>query len=159
MPCVEHAPEQHVPIVSTTMTSSWRPLIQGPSWQSFEQFRVSGTSALESIAPCMVATLYGKTGCFRILRDEDFQAILGLASDVHRIKDGVTFILKAARLAVKHKDDEHMQLLMSSVSLLSESTVLPEREGHGGYEISLEEAANNMDDDIIPASKTPRPKL
>jgi hypothetical protein len=149
------------PVSSTVSATIWRPLVQGPYWASFEQFRTAGTTALEGIRPGMVAMLNSRSAPFRILRDEDFQRLLGLAAEVHRIKTGVRIVMMAAEVYAKHKDEESIQLLMTSLSMLSESRVLPEREGHGPFTISTEEAVQHaeVEEDIVPAAKTPRPKL
>ena len=144
---------------SSGTASTWAPeLTQGPYWGSFEQFRTSGSTCLEGIRPGMVATLNGKSATFRILRDEDFQKLLGLASDVHRIKNGVRFVIKAAKIVAKHRDQESIELLIQSVSMLGESPVLPERVGHEQFQISPAEIAENAEDDFdVNAVKIPRP--
>jgi len=139
--------------------SAWSPsLAPGPYWNSFEQFRIGGTTALESINIGSVATLRSKTTCFRILRDEDFQRVIGLASEVHRLKQGITFVVQAARVVAKHKDQESIELLIRSVSMLGESPVLPEREGHDQFEITKKEILENSGDDFdVKTANIPRP--
>jgi hypothetical protein len=147
------------PLNSQFSSATWTPLVLGPYWPSFEQLRVGGSTAIEGIKPGTVGTLSGKSGTFRILHDEDFQRLVGLAAEVHRIKNGVTFVIQAAKVVAKHKDEESIELLISSVRMLNESRVLPEREGHDSFVISREEAAENAEDDIISASDIPRPEL
>jgi hypothetical protein len=132
-------------------------LTQGPYWASFEQFRTSGSTSLEGIRAGMVATLNSKSATYRILRDDDFQKLLGLASEVHRIKNGITFVVKAAKIVAKHKDQESIELLIQSVSMLGESRVLPERDGHDQFQITAEEIAENADDDFDVNAAIPRP--
>ena len=152
-----------VPIISnTTVVSNWFPaLVPGPEWRSFEQFRVAGSSALEGITVGSVATLQVKSRTFRILRDDDFQRIVGLASEVHRLKQGITFVVTAARVVAKYPNDpDSIQLLYRSASLLSESSMLPEREGHDIFHITPEEAEEHKEEGFnIPASEIPRPQL
>jgi hypothetical protein len=152
-----------VPIISnTTAVSNWFPaLVPGPEWRSFEQFRVAGSSALEGITVGSVATLQVKSRTFRILRDDDFQRIVGLASEVHRLKQGITFVVTAARVVAKYPNDpDSIQLLYRSASLLSESSMLPEREGHDIFHITPEEAEEHKEEGFnIPASEIPRPQL
>jgi hypothetical protein len=151
------------PIISaTTAVSNWSPtLVPGPEWRSFEQFRVAGGSALEGITIGTVATLHVKSKVFRILRDDDFQRVVGLASEVHRLKQGITFVVKAAKVVAKHPNDhESIELLYQSASLLSESSLLPEREGHDIFQITPKEAEEYSEEDLnIRASEVPRPKL
>ena len=151
----------HQPLSPDITISSWAPtnLSPGPYWTSFEQFRTSGVSALESIKPSQVATLSGKSGVYRILRDTDFQRLVGLASDVHRIKGGITVVMQAAKVFAKHKDQESVELLIKSVSMLTESNILPEKQGHDAFEITPEEVANNGEDLNLTAASIPRPKL
>jgi hypothetical protein len=146
---------------NTTSISQWAPasLTPGPYFASFEQFRTTGISALESINPTQVATLAGRSAVYRILRDTDFQRLLGLATDVHRIKGGMTVVIQAARVAAKHKDEESLELLVRSVSMLTGSSILPEKQGHDAFEITPEEAAENSDDLAMTELDIPRPKL
>ncbi len=122
--------------------------VAGPVWTSYEQFRRTGASNLESIPQQGVATLRTKTGTFRILRDDDFQKMLGLASNIHRIQKGLRIVMQAARVAVQHPDQEHLQLLMHSASMIAESPVLPERAGHETFELTPEEIANQSPEDV-----------
>ncbi len=135
-------------------------LLSGPTWNSFEQFRVKGGGALEEIPRRGVATLRSKAGAFRILHDEDFQAILGLASEVHRLKGGVKLIISAAQIYSRFRDDAHRELLLEAVSLLAGSPVLPERVGHAEFAITPEEEAEAAADDFdLNTTQIPRPVL
>jgi len=118
-------------------------LVPGPQWPSFEKFRLAGGTGLDSIKPGTVATLWNKSRQFRILRDEDFQRLVGIASEVHRLKTGVTIVLQAARLVARHKDEESVNLLIDYASTLGASMVLPERDGHGQFELEPEDLANS----------------
>lgn len=143
-----------MPIVSST----WAPTLQqGPFWHSFEQLRVKGSTALDSLKPGQVGTLSLKSGLVRLLREDDFQKLLGLASEVHRIKTGVTIIVSAAKVVQTHRDEESVQLLIKSVSLLGESSILPEHKGHDRFEITPEEAAGEVDE--VDLTSIPRPEL
>jgi hypothetical protein len=153
------APERPSWSTSSRTVSGWTPILtQGPYWASFEQFRTAGSTSLESIRPGMVATLNSKSATFRILRDDDFQKLLGLAAEVHRIRNGITFVAKAAKIVAKHKDRESIELLIQSVAMLGESRVLPEREGHDRFEMTAEEIAENAEDDFdASVADIPRP--
>jgi hypothetical protein len=146
---------------STAALSNWSPtLVAGPYWPSFEQLRTGGTAALEGINLGSVGTLRTKSSVFRIMRDDDFQKLLGLASEVHRLKAGITFVVQAAKVVAKHKDQESIELFFQSVSMLSESRVLPQRDGHDQFVITPEEAAQNTEQGYEPkAADIPRPKL
>ena len=71
----------------------------------------------------------------------------------------MTVVLQAAKVVAKHKDEESVQLLVKSVSLLTESTILPEKQGHDLFEITPEEAADHTEDLDIKGLDIPRPKL
>jgi hypothetical protein len=143
--------------IGSTVSSGWSLALKpGPYWGSFEQFRTSGSTTLETIHPNSVGTLSTKTGSYRILRDRDFQRLVGLAAEVHRIKAGVTFVMQAAKVVQKHKDEDTIELLIKSVAMLGESRALPEREGHDRFEITPEEAAENAEDSDL---TIPRPAL
>jgi len=135
-------------------------LVAGPVWSSFEQFRKGGSSALEEIPEHGVGTLRGKTGTFRVMREDDFQRMLGLATDIHRLRQGLRFVLQAAQVVAKHPDDEHVQLLIESASLVAGSPVLPERDGHEGFALTREEEAQEAADEFdLKTAEIPRPKL
>ncbi len=138
----------------------WAPaLTPGPYWSSFEQFRTAGSGAIDSIRPGTVGTLNGKTAAIRLLRDEDFQRLLGLASEVHRLKSGVGFLLQAARVVAKHQDKESIEMLISCASMLGDAAVLPERPGHGTFELTAEDLANTPDAGEIDVDNIPRPSI
>jgi hypothetical protein len=107
----------------------------------------------------MVATLSGRTAAFRLLRDDDFQRLCGVASEVHRLKSGVAFLIQAARVVARHQDKESIEMLVRSASMLSESKVLPERDGHGGFELTAEERADSPDAGDIDVDNIPRPSI
>jgi len=92
------------------------------------------------------------------MRDDDFQKLLGLASEVHRIKNGIIFVVQAAKIVAKHKDRESIELLIRSVSMLGESPLLPERDGHDQFEITAKEIADNTEDGFdLNTANIPRP--
>ena len=127
----------------------------GPAWLSFEQFRIGGAAALSEIAPSQVGTLSSKTGVFRVVRDDDFQRLLGLATEVHRLRSGVRVVMRAARVVLKHNDRESIELLVESAASLADSCIPPERKGHAPFEITEEERAEN--NESLDQSAIPRP--
>ncbi len=65
---------------------------------------------------------------------------------------------KRRRIVAKHKDQESLELLFRSVSMLGEFPVLPEREGHEQFQITEEESRDNAEDGIdVNAVNVPRP--
>ena len=88
-------------------------LLPGPEWASFEQFRIAGSPGLEALPPGQVGTLRAKAGTFRLLRDQDFQHLVGLASEANRLKVGLGTILRAVKVVRDHPESE------SAVDLLA----------------------------------------
>jgi hypothetical protein len=131
----------------------------GPTWKSFEDFRKSGTAALQSVPQRGIATLRTKAGTFRILHDADFQRLLGLASDIYRMQNGLRIVIKVAKITVKHPDKEHIDLLLQSASMLTECPVLPERTGHEEFQLSPEEEAEHSSDDLDLDKDIQRPEF
>jgi hypothetical protein len=74
----------------------------GPVWASFEQFRMAGPSGPESVGGGQVGTLRTKGGLFRLIRDEDFQLLVGLASEAKRLQGGLTTMVHAAKVIRDH---------------------------------------------------------
>jgi hypothetical protein len=149
-------------ISGTVSVSNWCPdLIPGPEWRSFEQFRTAGPAALEMISPGSVGILRVKGTTFNILGSVDFQKLVGLASEVHRLKEGITLILTAAKLVHKYPNDpDQMEMLYKSASLLRESSMLPERIGHDEFHITEDECKEHgQEDNPIRASEILRPTL
>ena len=121
---------------------------------------MGGNTALDGIVAGSVATLHSRSGTFRIVRDDDFQKLLGLASEVHRLKQGLTFVVGAAKVVAKHKDLESVELLIQSVAMLGESRVLPQREGHNELSMTPEEVRESGADDFdVDTLQIPRPVL
>jgi hypothetical protein len=75
-----------------------------------------------------VATLQTKTGQYRILEEQDFQKLLGLARDVERLRGGLRVVLTATRAVQQHRDDATLATLIEVVSLLGDAPVLPTRQ-------------------------------
>jgi hypothetical protein len=148
-------------MMSTSLSpSTTLALVPGPVWNSFEQFRKGGNTALEEIPVHGVATLVGRGTTYRVLRDADFQHLVGLAADIHRLQQGLNVIIRAAQVVAKHPDQEHVQLLIHSAALFAGSPVLPTREGHDAFHITPEEVeAQSSDDFDLTAAAIPRPRL
>jgi hypothetical protein len=147
--------------MSTTLTRpSALSLVPGPVWGSFEQFRKGGSTSLEEIPEHGVGTLVGKGVTYRILRETDFQNLLGLAADVHRVQQGLKIIIQAAKVVAKHPDDEHVQLLLHSAALFAGFPILPTREGHDAFELTQEEVEAQASDDFnLENAEIPRPRF
>lgn len=143
-----------------TLSAFPQTLIAGPVWTSFEQFRKAGTGVLEGIPEHGVATLRSKAGTFRILRDSDFQRLVGLASEICRLQQGVKIVVQAAKVFVKNPDQDHCELLIRSASMIAESPGLPQRSGHeSALQLTREEMAEESSDNFdLATADIPRPK-
>lgn len=149
-------------ITSTVSVSDWcLNLTLGPEWRSFEQFRVGGPTALDQIGPAAVGVLHVKGNSYNILRGEDFQKLLGLAAEVHRLKQGVELVVTAAKMVGKYpKDPTGIEMLYKAASVLRESSMLPVKDGHDAFQITEEECKEHGEDgEELKASDIPRPIL
>lgn len=146
---------------TTTLTRpSSLALVPGPTWSSFEQFRKGGSASLEEIPEHGVGTLVGRGVTYRILREADFQNLIGLATDVHRLQQGLNVIIQAAKVVAKYPDHEHVQLLVHSAALFAGSPVLPTRDGHDAFQLTQEEVdAQASDDFTLENTEIPRPRF
>lgn len=102
-------------------------LVQGPHWTSFEKLRVQGAGALSQIRPGTVGSLTSKGCQFRVLCEDDFQFLYGLARDVDRVHQGLRVVLAAVRTVQKHPDQTSVDTLIETALLLGDSPVLPTR--------------------------------
>lgn len=153
------------PVKSTTQFSgnfgaagSTHGLIVGPIWNSFEDFRTAGNGGLEKIPLCGVAVLNCKAGSFRIIRDADFQRLVGVASEVIRLQGGLKVMVHAARIAVKHPDEDHLKMLLESARLVAECPELPQRVGHEPLRLTPQELSEESASDFdAKTAEIPRP--
>lgn len=122
-------------------------LRSGSTWSSFEKFRTEGAKALEPIKDGVVAILQTKTGQYRIIEERDFQKMYGLARDVERLRGGARVVLSAARACAKHPDEDTMNVLLESVTLLGSLPELPTRESF--KPLILESDEIDEDDEVI----------
>lgn len=104
-------------------------LRSGRTWSSFEQLRTEGASSLEPIKNGTIATLHTKTGQYRILEEHDFQNLLGLATDVARLRKGLRLVLQSVRVVQKHRDEDSLNMLVEAVTMVGSLPGLPTHEG------------------------------
>ena len=119
----------------------------GNHWPSFEKFRTEGAKALESIKEGTVGTLTTKTGQYRIIEEQDFQKMYGLARDVERLRGGLRLITVAVRAAQKHPDSANLEVLAEAVAQLGELPPLPIRDRF--EPLKPENLAIDKDDEAI----------
>jgi hypothetical protein len=94
-------------------TSSALALVPGPTWSSFEKFRKGGNTTFEEIPEQGVGTLVGKGVTYRVLRDVDFQHLVGLAAD-DLSPDSSTTWVTADRMKRARMDDQAPCLILSA---------------------------------------------
>jgi hypothetical protein len=122
----------------------------GPVWTSFDKFKTEGVGALDKITGGAVATISSKDGQFRILREEDFQSLLGLASEVRRLSDGMQAILATITLVRKHPDHESVEALRQVVVAFGMPPLFSAQEAVTGLSIQAAAQDNDtLDDDAI----------
>lgn len=102
-------------------------LASGPVWTSWEKFRVQGQDGLAQVGQGTVGTLMTRNGQYRILPEQDFQRLLGLARDVERIQSGLRVIVAAVRAVQRHRDETTVETLVEAVTLLGDTPLLPTR--------------------------------
>ncbi|GAB4458620.1 MAG: hypothetical protein OHK0029_20110 [Armatimonadaceae bacterium] len=99
----------------------------GPHWTSFEKFRVQGREGLLGIQPGSVGTLSTPDGTYRILREDDFQHLLGLAREADRIRGGIRMIRRVATFMQEQDNSRSGRLLLELTEELGEIPALPTR--------------------------------
>ena len=122
-------------------------LQQAVTWSSFDKFKLDGATALERVQNGGVGSLTTKTGQYRILTESDYQSLLGLASEVRRIKGGLNAIIATATVAHRHRDAETLEALMQVVIAVGGLPRLPTND-HSDR-LDLEITALDTDDDAI----------
>lgn len=107
-------------------------------WRSPEQFRKNLGENLRLIERGHVGTLMTKDNkTIRLLTDEDFQALYGLAKEVDRLRDGIDLIIAAAVSVQKTQDESAVVVLTKAALALGRSPVLPTR--HPSKDFNLDD--------------------
>ena len=120
----------------------------GPEWASFEQFRTRGSAALDGVGSGSVGGLRSKAGVFRILSDQDFQSLVGLASEVERLKSGLTTLLHAIQVVRENPASSSAMDLLQHVAMQYVGTpLLAVRRGH--EPAVLDDGPVPEDDEVI----------
>ncbi|MBZ9750742.1 hypothetical protein K7W42_07695 [Deinococcus sp. HMF7604] len=99
----------------------------GPFWQRFEDLRVGAAQQLSQLSKGVVGTLVLKRQQYRILREDDFQELQGLAADVHRVSDGVELLIRAAIVWKENDTENTRELLAIAIEQMASSPALPRR--------------------------------
>lgn len=113
----------------------------GPVWDSVEDLLQGGEGSLKGVASGVVASLRSPVGRFRLLSEDDFQALYGVARDVRRVAAELDAVRQAARDGV---DADTVQGLVATLVELADGLgALPVRTGHESLEpegLDLDEA-------------------
>lgn len=123
-------------------------LNSGPTWNSFDQFRKGGVQTLAPLSSGVVGTLRTGNAQYKILLDSDFQVLLGLATEVDRLKKGMRVVLSAAKVVERHHDDLSIESLMAAVSMIIDGPELPTRNGWDSSELADPEIEMDSDDEV-----------
>ncbi|MEM8642720.1 MAG: hypothetical protein AAGG51_28460 [Cyanobacteria bacterium P01_G01_bin.54] len=142
--------------VSDRSPQQMPPLSVGVHWRSFEQFRQQGAKALSDVKQGTTATLHTKTGQYRVIEEQDFQALYGLARDVDRLRGGMRVVMLAARLAQKHPEQDAIELLTTVAAMLGEMPELPTRSEFESIELDASEL-DEADEVLLDPSEIERP--
>ena len=134
-------------VPSRTAPKSATHLMPGPEWASFEQFRTRGSSALDLVGGGRVGTLRTKADVFRILSDQDFQSLVGLASEVERLKSGLTTIVHAIKVVRENPASPSALELLLHVATQYAGT--PELPGRRRHQAPVSEAGPVPEDDEV----------
>lgn len=121
----------------------------GPVWQSFESLRTGAATKLTQLTKGIVGTVIVRDRQYRILREDDFQELHGLAVDVQRIGDGVEVLIHAAAVWEERDDENSRQLLAIAIRQIANSPSLPRRRAADVLKLDLtdrEEMSGDEDD-------------
>ena len=136
------------PVAPLNRPPAFPKLKPGPDWPSFEQFRTGGSSCLDDVHKGRIGTLRTKGGVFRIVDDDDFQSLLGLASEVERLRNGLSTMVHAAKVIREHPDSPSaIDLLIHVANQYSGVPVFPVRGGNESVVPETSEAP--ADDEVI----------
>lgn len=96
-------------------------------WTSAEQFRKGLLDNVQSIQRGKVGTLTMKNKTIRMLSEEDFQELYGMAQEIDRLRDGIEIILAAAVTVQETRTDSAVITLTKAALALGRVPVLPTR--------------------------------
>ena len=119
------------------------------NFQSFEDFRKAGAKALFPVKDGAIATLKTSTGDYRVMSEEDFQNLYGLACDVARLKGGLNVVLTAARAVQKHNDPETVDVLIQTLKMMGNLPALPTRKDFDYPQPEESDSEIEADDEMI----------
>jgi hypothetical protein len=123
----------------------------GRVWKSFEQFRIGGQSELAELEAGEMGQLITRKGSFRVMREDDFQQMYGLARDVERLQNGLRMVEAAVRSVRKHRDEETIEVLIQAVTLVDFPT-LPTRDQFETFQPEGLEIDSDDDVELDPAA-------
>lgn len=126
-------------------------LIPGPQWSSLEALLDADEAALAAVRAGAVASLTTQTGTYKLLAEDDFQALLGQAQDVRRLSTVVDEIATAAQAASEHPGEDSLQELLALVSAVKDASVLAVQHGPGalvGEHLDCEDAEGVIADPV-----------
>lgn len=122
-------------------------LVSGPRWSSLEEMIAAGEEAVSSLNRGAVGGLTTDSGTYRVLAEDDFQTLLGLAQDVSRLSTAVNDLVAAAQVASEQQDDDSLRELIAAASQVRDVPALALRQGHAA--LVHEHMQFNDDDGLI----------
>lgn len=119
------------------------------NWKSFEDFRKAGAKALEPVKEGAIATLKTGTGDYRVMSEQDFQNLYGLACDVARLQGGLSVVLTAARAVQKHNDPETIQVLIQTIKMMGNLSAFPKSEDSDSPQTDPSDSEIEQEEEMI----------
>lgn len=127
-------------------------------WRSPEQFRKNLGDNLRSIDRGYVGTLLTKENkTIRLLTDEDFQELYGLAREIDRLRDGIEVIIAAAVSVQENQNESAIRVLTKAALTLGRTPVLPTRNPSKDFSLDIVQSEEIDTDDSFDFDDIKRP--
>lgn len=118
----------------------------GPVWERFEDMRVGASEKLRLVCDGSVGILRIKRRQYRLMSEDDYQTLYGMASELERLQKDFDLIFQAANVVVENDTEASRKLLTMTAMRISESVSIKSIDGSMPYDFS-EDHRENLDDD------------
>jgi len=117
-----HRPEDRLMDTRQTTTTRDLPFRASVEWESFDELaKQVGSAGLRRLEPGTVAHLRVKQDAFVVTREEDFQRVVGLASDAARLQHMVETLVNGIEMAAAKEDPKLLSFISRVARQLAES--------------------------------------
>lgn len=121
----------------------------GPTWERFEDIRVGAAAKLSSIRNGTMGILKLKKAQYRIISEDDFQKLYGIATEADHLRRDVQLIIQAATI-VSESDSEASRKMLQMVAFeISEKVKLSCIDGSQPLKLTDFELGEHDDDDSL----------